>query len=329
MKNNLIISLLFIISFSYLAKAEEPCEYTIFDYNQFDLTRIVPIGNALLKNDIIYLTENFNNQSGAAWKNTTIDITGGFSTSFTFEFRNGDNQLNYDGSLPGGDGLAFVIAGEPYQVGTYGAGIGYNGLKNSVAIEFDTYRNNAETTDPNGNHVAVQVTDKNNLLTSKHTELSTLYMNDSLMILKDFIKYKVRIDYSTKLKKLQVYLDTIDIPTKLCVDLSNVDLTKYLLNPKACFVGITGATGVAVANQYLHSWQFCQKAIPMSVEEDQILDKDLIYDEIIIYNELGEKINSYHNKTINDTKLTLINDTPYFIFVRNGTVTTFNKLIFR
>ncbi|MCX6146845.1 MAG: L-type lectin-domain containing protein [Candidatus Kapabacteria bacterium] len=329
MKKYILIIITTLISSCYILKSSEPCEYPIFDYNHFDLTRIVPVGHAQLKNDIIYLTENYNNQSGSAWKNSPVDITSGFTSTFTFEFRNGDNRLNYDGSLEGGDGVAFVIAGEPFGVGTYGAGIGYSGLKKAVAIEFDTYRNNVETVDPNGNHAAFQIPDETGNVTSKHSPETTLAMNDKLMIMKDFVKYKVKVEYSAKDKKVVVYFDTLDIPLKICLEVNNIDLSKYLANPKACFVGITGGTGVAVANQYLHSWQFCQRAIPTSINdlESNQFNSLIEYDEVSVYNEIGERVYYSNNTSLDLIHKFLPKNKALFVYSTNQGKFNFEKII--
>ena len=53
-----------------------------------------------------------------------------------------------------GDGFAFVIqAASPTALGSGFGGMGYQGIPNSLAVEFDTFQN---TWDPNANHVAVQ-----------------------------------------------------------------------------------------------------------------------------------------------------------------------------
>lgn len=42
----------------------------------------------------------------------------------------------------GGDGIAFVIQEQdPRALGAGGAGLGYTGIENSLAVEFDTFYN--------------------------------------------------------------------------------------------------------------------------------------------------------------------------------------------
>ena len=60
----------------------------------------------------------------------------------------------------GGDGFAFVIrddtaaAPDAGTVGAAGPGLGYAGLKNSLAVEFDTWHNSVND-EPYERHVAV------------------------------------------------------------------------------------------------------------------------------------------------------------------------------
>jgi hypothetical protein len=56
----------------------------------------------------------------------------------------------------GGDGIAFVIQEQdPRALGAGGAGLGYTGIVNSMAVEFDTFYN-AELLEPYENHISVQ-----------------------------------------------------------------------------------------------------------------------------------------------------------------------------
>jgi hypothetical protein len=52
--------------------------------------------------------------------------------------------------------FAFVIQGEGLNaLGNNGKALGYGGINNSLAVEFDTYFNNEEN-DPYENHISVQ-----------------------------------------------------------------------------------------------------------------------------------------------------------------------------
>jgi hypothetical protein len=92
-------------------------------------------------------------------------VADGFTTYFAFQMH---NPTTFAGS---GDGLAFIIQNSSSTDSSMGAsgagltalgankdaagfsGLGYTGIKNSLAIEFDINQN---AWDPNGNHVAVQ-----------------------------------------------------------------------------------------------------------------------------------------------------------------------------
>ncbi|KAG5190276.1 concanavalin A-like lectin/glucanase domain-containing protein [Tribonema minus] len=55
----------------------------------------------------------------------------------------------------GADGFAFIVQGDnPSALGATGRGLGYEGIRNALAIEFDTYYN-PELLDAYENHVAV------------------------------------------------------------------------------------------------------------------------------------------------------------------------------
>lgn len=77
-------------------------------------------------------------------------VNSGFTTYFKFQIHNAGICCTP------GDGFAFVIqtASSAALGGGFG-GIGYAGISNSLAVEFDTFQN-LNLSDPNANHVAVQ-----------------------------------------------------------------------------------------------------------------------------------------------------------------------------
>jgi hypothetical protein len=118
-----------------------------------------------------YATRMTLSQSGQAasmWFSVPQNVANGFNAWFAFKITP-DNS-----SQTTADGLAFVIQNSPTSGGTVDPGtscgpatggptalgggggcMGYSGINNSVALEFDTY-NNGTGWDPNNNHIALQ-----------------------------------------------------------------------------------------------------------------------------------------------------------------------------
>ncbi len=83
---------------------------------------------------VIQLTKPTNSQSGSAWSNYQIDLTKNFTIDFDVYL--GTNDAS------GADGIAFALQNSgPTVTGAAGGAIGVGNIPNSVAIEFDTWRN--------------------------------------------------------------------------------------------------------------------------------------------------------------------------------------------
>lgn len=98
------------------------------------------------------LTQGANtNQVGTFHQDATIDLSNSFNYKFT---------VNFGCDNTGGEGMAFVLQPAAWTVGTGGAGLGYEGISNSLAIEFDTRDN--ETSGQNSfgdvpaDHISIQ-----------------------------------------------------------------------------------------------------------------------------------------------------------------------------
>lgn len=98
-------------------------------------------------------------ESSTAFFNLKQPVSVGFTSYFAF-------QIHTPANIPPGDGFAFVIQNSNSTDPTVGAsgagltavgagrsGLGYTGMNNALAIEFDAF---ADAWDPNANHVAVQ-----------------------------------------------------------------------------------------------------------------------------------------------------------------------------
>src|SRR5690242_971137 len=85
-------------------------------------------------------------QARAVWAPTPVDVRA-FQTSFVFQPGEDDPAAN--GSK--GDGLTFALAAAPPpDAGAAGAGLGYAGIADSVAVKFDLVNNAGEGTDSVG-----------------------------------------------------------------------------------------------------------------------------------------------------------------------------------
>jgi hypothetical protein len=91
--------------------------------------------------DGLRLTDNAPDQTGAVWLSHKQRVTLGWSLEFTF--RMWDRSLPCDVCQPAGaEGFAFVIQNSDMGVKALGrgsSGLGYSGIENSVAVEFDTW----------------------------------------------------------------------------------------------------------------------------------------------------------------------------------------------
>lgn len=183
-------------------------------------------------------------QRGSAWIRNRQVVAEGFRCRFQF-------QLSDLGAVPGhttntGDGFAFVIQNSsPTAIGDYGSGIGYSGagerdsIANSVAVEFDTWRN-FNLDDPNQNHLSVHT--RGTLPNSPHEDASlgsTVFLPD----LRGGRVHTVAVHYLPGV--MDLYVD--DLETPILVVPVDLDATLALSQGHA-WVGFTASTWNAWAN---------------------------------------------------------------------------------
>ena len=227
--------------------AAQSTQKTGFDYPDFGSTAgLNLVGNAAKFNDRLRLTLALNDQAGAAWYTTTQFIQEGFETTFQFQITNTAGG--------GADGFAFVIQNNSTLIlGSSGAGIGYDGITNSLAVEFDTW-NDGALGDPSDNHVSVQTrgTVPNS---ADHT-----YSLGSTTVITDISNgsvHTVTLQYVTG--TMWIFLD--DLTTSVLT--VSVDLATVLnLDDGQAWVGFTGGTGGVWENHDILNWSFYYGASP-------------------------------------------------------------------
>jgi len=217
--------------------------------------------------NVLRLTEDVQSRVGTAWFNIKQPVAGGFTTTFTF-------QISHEG-FPA-DGIAFVIQNSQAGLAAFGdggGGIGYQGIPNSLAVEFDTYLNAGPgpNNDPNANHVAVQScgTSANS---ADHAAVNgnspcQLAMNADLAFpiegfvnLSDGAQHTATITYTppaagcpTCFGSMDVTLDGLDLfPNGVQVNLG----TLLNLDNGTALVGFTGGTGFYSENNDILNWNF-------------------------------------------------------------------------
>jgi gliding motility-associated-like protein len=92
------------------------------------------------------------NTIGSFNQNLSIDLNNSFNYKFTVNFGCDNN---------GGEGIAFVLQTGPWSIGNNSYGLGYEGLSNSLAIEFDTRDSQSNGDYPAGldipaDHISIQ-----------------------------------------------------------------------------------------------------------------------------------------------------------------------------
>ncbi|TAE45526.1 MAG: hypothetical protein EAY69_10175 [Cytophagales bacterium] len=217
-----------------------------FDYKNFAKSQGITLeGNAYKDNKNIVLTNSELSQRGGLWHTQQkVNIKHGFKTEFTFRIHK--NDISWETNVTGADGIAFVFHNNSTAVdqGLVGGGIGYEGIKNSVAVELDTWAND----DENDNHIAIQSKGADQNVA---TIGATLVRNAILpVVLKDGKVHKVNIEY--KDKKMLIFLNGNKVIDKE-IDLAT---TINLENNEKMWIGFTSSTGAAFSQHEIHSWSF-------------------------------------------------------------------------
>jgi outer membrane protein OmpA-like peptidoglycan-associated protein len=210
-----------------------------FNHRSFTSIRDVQLnGNAHEAEGRIRLVSAAENSVGSAWFTNKQRVVDGFETTFSFQITSpGSNE----GFPAGADGLAFVLQNSSIYEGGAGGGIGYHGIMNSLAVEFDTYDNNPDgNPEPNDNHISIHTQGRGENSADQSASLGATTNIPNLKIGKvhtEMIRYNPG--------RLEVFLDDMARPV-LAIGL-RID-TLLGLDDGRCWIGFTAATGQSWAN---------------------------------------------------------------------------------
>ncbi len=252
-----------------------------FDFSDFStLSGLQLAGSAQQFGTVLRLTDTNNlgnhgdlgnHEAGAAWTADTVDISGGFTTSFLFRLTDfGGWPLDW--SMPSGrtgaDGITFTIQGAgPDAVGLSDSGIGYMGIPDSLVVEVDTWANYPPLyCEPNDAHVSVH-----SLGTlPNRAEHCPVDVGGGEMRNPALATAVIPAEISTGgLHSAQITYRSgnlwVVIDGAPLISLS-VDIPGLLELPNGrAFVGFTASTGGAYENQDILSWSFTEIPEPATV----------------------------------------------------------------
>jgi len=200
-------------------------------------------------------------QRGAVWLAGKQPIAGGFQTTFQFQISRigGIVEQSPFGLQAGGDGFAFVIQNYSLPVvGPFAGFLGYHGIPNSLAVEFDTWWNGEPGFfDPNGNHVSVH---SRGVAPNSVSESASLGQATQIPFLKDGAVHTARVDYTPG--TLRVFVDDPNTPV---LTIPNLNLATLLsLDNGSAWVGFTAGTGSAYEAHDILAWQMGPAGLPLT-----------------------------------------------------------------
>lgn len=225
---------------------------TVINYPDFsDTTGLTINGNAAVVSNALRVTPAVGGQAGSAFSTNQVALTAGASFSTYFQFRFTSAAVS-DGSGSGADGLVFVLQTVSNNVGTGGGGIGYQGITNSIGIEFDTW-NNGGIDNNSSNHVGIDV--GGDVASIALAEVTEADMNNGGI-------WNAWVDYDSTTTTLEVRLtQAATRPTAAL--LSVVRDISLDLGANSAYVGFTSGTGLAWANHDVLNWQLNDNYSPI------------------------------------------------------------------
>lgn len=226
-----------------------------FSYTDFsDLSALNLNGSAQKVNyggqDVIRLTSSAA-QAGSAFMNNSVPVAYGFSTTFQFQITN-----SYDG---GADGIVFVVQNQGADaLGPAGGYLAYQGITNSIGVEFDTWNNGLFSTLPDisDNHIGIDLDGSMDTVVSQDVSEATMDAGDI---------WNAWIDYDGTLLEVRLTRDATR-PDDPFLSYS-LDLASYIGGAYA-YVGFTSGTGgVSRSDHDIRSWDFESNSGPDPVPE--------------------------------------------------------------
>jgi hypothetical protein len=225
---------------------------TSFVFPNFsDVSALQLNGDAAQAGNALRLTPATSGQSGTAFMTNAITLNAAYSFSTFFSFLITTSGGISDGDGIGADGLTFIVQTNDNTAGSAGGGLGYQGILNSMAVEFDTY-DNGLSVDPNGNHVGIDL--GGNIASVQTANVATRMNNGQI--------WYAWVDYDGSTDLLEVRLNQVLSRPLLALVSHTFDLGA-VLGVNTAFVGFGSGTGAAWGNHDILSWEFRDEFNPV------------------------------------------------------------------
>lgn len=263
------------------------CDRTAFYYpTMTTVEEFVFMGSADMHDNNIRLTNTKKYDAGAIWYSQQVPVKNGFTADFSFKLSDGANNQYEDYSIPGADGITFVLQNhKPDAIGQPGYGIGYHGIPNSLAVEIDLYCNDNiqmdNMHDPNGNHLALHCNGQSPN-SADHGLVRNVWINDNIPLIKtDGTVYYVHIEYKEQPETLSIYIDSTDSFGHPAIEIYPFDITKMINLEKGqyCWVGLTSSTGNAWQYHDILNFEMC----PFPADDNTPVEESCMVNELSIF----------------------------------------------
>ncbi|WP_255350059.1 L-type lectin-domain containing protein, partial [Mangrovimonas sp. TPBH4] len=203
-------------------------------------------GDAVSLGDNCYrITENTTQQSGSVWYNNVIDLNTDFEIIFDANF--GSNDAN------GADGMAFVMkTTATAEIGLSGGGVGYEGITQSLIVEFDTWTN-GNRADITADHMAL-MKNGSTYHNSANNLAGPIQASETSINIEDGNYHEVKVAWDATAQNFTV---TFDCSERIAY---SADIINTIFNGTSeVYFGFAGSTGAAYNLQ-----QLCFKHISFS-----------------------------------------------------------------
>ncbi|QDU76821.1 hypothetical protein Pan97_38780 [Bremerella volcania] len=210
--------------------------------------------------DVLRLTPALSGRNGSAFSESQVNASD-FSTAFTFRITSPGGDIFDCNTTTGADGFVFVVQSVSSSIGGIGSGIGYEGIVDSVGVEFDTWCN-AANWDPSSNHIGIVTEGSvNHGSSAEFTAVVTPDFDDGNL-------WYAWVDYDGETLEVRAN-QTGERPAEALLT-RDLDVPAIIENNTA-YVGFTSATGAAWGNHDIISWQYNSNFSPIGLVDSIIV----------------------------------------------------------